>query len=256
MEKIAVIKIGGNVVDNTTLLDSFLQSLSKIEYSFILVHGGGKIATQIGRKMGIEPNIVDGRRITDRDTIDLVTMVYAGLVNKKIVAKLQMLGKNAIGLTGADANVIRSHKRPVKEIDYGFVGDIDNVNSDLLDQLISTNYLPVMVPITHDGKGQLLNTNADTIASEVAISLSSIYNTELIYCFELPGVMKDMNDNDSVINQVNFLSYEELKKEGIISAGMIPKIDNCFSSINRGVHSVRICHADNLLGKTGTTFVK
>lgn len=252
MKKLQVIKIGGNVVDNPELLDAFLSDYAQLDTATVLVHGGGKIATKIGLSLGIEPNMIDGRRVTDKETIDLVTMVYAGLVNKNIVAQLQAKGVNAIGLTGADANAILSHKRPVTTIDYGFVGDIDEINSSLLAQLLNTGYAPVMVPITHDGKGQLLNTNADTIASKVAVGLASHFEVELVYCFQLPGVMKSIEDENSLIPEMNQSAYEELKRQGIIAEGMIPKMDNCFDAIADGVKSVRICHAQHINSEVGT----
>ncbi|MCP4522426.1 MAG: acetylglutamate kinase [Cytophagales bacterium] len=243
---LTVIKIGGNIVDNPDALDSFLADFSKIEGSKILVHGGGKVATKVSKALGIEAQMIDGRRVTDAETVKVVTMVYAGLVNKTIVSKLQALDCNALGLSGADANVIRSHKRIVKDIDYGFVGDVDEVNASFLTTVLEQGVQPVMAPITHDKEGLLLNTNADTIASTVAVAMSQVMETQLIYCFELEGVMRDINDKDSVISQITPSEYKELKEEGVIVAGMIPKMDNCFDAISQGVSKVRIAHASDL----------
>ena len=259
---LSIIKIGGNIVDNPEALDNFLADFSQINGNKILVHGGGKIATKVSAALGIEAQMVDGRRITDAETIKVVTMVYAGLVNKSIVSKLQALDCNAIGLSGADANVIQSHKRVVKTIDYGFVGDVDGVNASFLKNLLEQETQPVLAPITHDKKGLLLNTNADTIASTVAVAMSKVMETQLIYCFELPGVLTDINDKNSVISSINLSTYQNLKEEGVIAAGMIPKMDNCFDAINEGVSKVRIAHALDLKailenGETkGTVLIK
>ncbi len=252
-----IIKIGGNVVDNNELLDKFLSNYAKIKGPKILVHGGGKIATKISAALGIETKMIEGRRVTDAETVKVVTMVYAGLVNKTVVSKLQALNVNAIGLSGADGNAIKSHKRPLKNgIDYGFVGDVDTVNNELLTTLIEQGYAPVMSPITHDKKGVLLNTNADTIASTIAVALSEHFEVELCYCFELAGVMGDIKDASTLINSINSASFKELKSNGTISEGMIPKMENCFDAIQNGVSEVRICHADNIHGTVGTTLVK
>jgi acetylglutamate kinase len=250
-----VIKVGGNVIDNPSLLDTFLQQFSKIEGKKILIHGGGKIATRIGDKLGIESKYVDGRRITDADTIDVVTMVYGGLVNKQLVAKLQANGCNAIGMTGADANIIPAVMRPVKEIDYGFVGDINNdqVQSAPLKALLEANLTPVFAPLTHDSKGQILNTNADTIASALAIALSKIYNVRLIYCFEKKGVLHDANDDHAVINLIDRQIYNELLADGVLTAGILPKLNNAFAAIESGVDEVLIGHADDVLSNTSDT---
>lgn len=246
-ETLYIVKIGGNVVDNDTFLDQFLKDFSSINGYKILVHGGGKIATEIGKSLGIEAIMVDGRRITDADTLKLVTMVYGGLLNKKIVAKIQANGCNALGLTGADGNVIKGHKRAVKDIDYGFVGDIDNVNGDLLKSLLHQGFTPIMAPLSHDGNGNMLNTNADTIASVIAVEMAAAFNVQLVYCFELQGVLKDINDKNSIIQDIDFNHYQELKENGVIAKGMIPKMDNSFAAIRSGVSAVRICHAENLL---------
>lgn len=243
--KLYIIKIGGNVIDDPSQLDVFLQSFARIDAHKILVHGGGKIASSISKELGIVPDMVDGRRITDAETLRVVTMVYGGLVNKNIVAKLQAFGCNAIGLTGADANILPAHKRPLKDIDYGFVGDIeeDKVDAQILATLLESGLCPVVAPLTHDRKGNLLNTNADTIASVLAISLSGNYNVSLIYCFEKAGVLRDVNDESSLISSISSTEYENLKKESVISLGMIPKLDNAFGAIRKGVKDVQIINA-------------
>ncbi len=246
--KLHVIKIGGNVIDNANNLHLFLQDFASIEGYKILVHGGGKIATQLSATLGTEPKMVDGRRITDAETLRVVTMVYAGLINKNIVAQLQQLGNNAIGLTGADGNFIRTKKRAVKTIDYGFVGDIDekSVDAEQISKLLEIDFTPIFCAITHNGEGQLLNTNADTIASALAVGLSTIYDTTLVYCFEKKGVLLDMNDEQSVINEIDPEQYEELKQQQIIHSGMLPKLDNAFAAIQSGVKAVIIGKSDEL----------
>lgn len=243
-----IIKIGGNVIDNSENLHNFLKDFTALKGNKILVHGGGKVATQLSETLGIEPKMVEGRRITDIETLKVVTMVYGGLINKNIVAQLQRYGTNAIGLTGADGNVIRTKKRPVKTIDYGFVGDIDETSIDNtnIKRLMEGGFTPVFCAITHDGDGQLLNTNADTIASALAVSLAKLYDTTLIYCFEKSGVLKDINNEDSLISDIDPQYYEELKKQQIIHSGMLPKLDNAFTAITCGVKSVIIGHANNL----------
>jgi len=256
MDKLFVIKIGGNVIDNAAALQQFLSSFSSTAAKKILIHGGGKIATKIGDQLGIESKYINGRRITDEATIDLVTMVYGGLVNKKIVAQLQSFNCNAIGLTGADANIIPATKRPVKEIDYGFAGDVKaaNINAAVLDVLLQQNITPVIAPLTHDGKGQILNTNADTIASSLAVALSKLYDVRLIYCFEKKGILTDVEDDDSVISLITKEKYRQLLDEKKLFDGIIPKIDNAFAAIDNGVHEVLIGHADDLLQNlTATT---
>jgi acetylglutamate kinase len=259
MTELVVIKIGGNVIDDEAKLSSFLKSFAAIEGKKILVHGGGKIATKIGDKLGIESKYTEGRRITDNETIDLVTMVYAGLINKKIVAQLQSCNCNAFGVTGADGNLIPAIKRPVKEIDYGFVGDIDSENmlSMYWDELLQLGFTPVVAPLTHDGKGQILNTNADTIAQELAKVLSPLYNVSLVYSFEKSGVLLDVNNDSSVINKLDKGYYNELKTGGKIFAGMLPKLDNAFAALNSGVKKIIIGNAEELgkliAGETGTT---
>lgn len=240
MEKLSIIKIGGNIIEDETSLNSFLELFSKLEGKKILVHGGGKRATHISAKLGIESKLINGRRVTDKETLEVITMVYGGLVNKNIVAKLQALQIDAIGLTGADANSIQSDKRPVKEIDFGFVGDVKKVATNSINKLIKANFTPVFCAITHDGNGQLLNTNADTIASTIAVGMSEIYQTSIYYCFELNGVLSNFNDKNSVIKQIDSKTYQELLKDKIITDGMIPKIDNCFDALNNGVSKVHI----------------
>jgi acetylglutamate kinase len=243
-----IIKIGGNVIDNSENLYHFLKDFTSLEGDKILVHGGGKVATQLSETLGIEAKLVDGRRITDIETLRVVTMVYGGLINKNIVAQLQRFGTNAIGLTGADGNFIRTKKRPVKTIDYGFVGDIDekSISPESIGRLLDAGFTPVFCAITHDGEGQLLNTNADTIASALAVALAKIYETTLIYCFEKKGVLQDIDDEDSIIRELNPERYEELKIKQIIHSGMLPKLDNAFTAIACGVKAVIIGHSDEL----------
>ncbi|MGZ3836525.1 MAG: acetylglutamate kinase [Mucilaginibacter sp.] len=243
-----IIKIGGNVIDNSENLHHFLKDFTALDGYKILVHGGGKVATQLSEELGIEPKLVDGRRITDIETLRVVTMVYGGLINKNIVAQLQRFGTNAIGVTGADGNLIRTTTRPVKAIDYGFVGDIDDesVDAQNIGKLLDAGFTPVFCAITHDGEGQLLNTNADTIASALAVALSKLYETTLIYCFEKKGVLHDINDEESVIRDIDPERYEELKKKQIIHSGMLPKLDNALTAINCGVKAVIIGRSDDL----------
>ena len=259
MAELLVIKIGGNIVDDEAKLSSFLKSFAAIKGKKILIHGGGKVATKIGDKLGIESKYVDGRRITDADTIDVVTMVYGGLINKKVVAQLQAAGCNAVGVTGADMNLLPATKRPVKEIDYGFVGDVKSnmIPAANWQVLLDNDFIPVVAPLTHDGKGQILNTNADTIAQEVAKALSSSYYVSLIYSFEKAGVLLDANDDSTVISTINPSAYQQLKTEQKIFAGMIPKLDNAFAALNSGVKRVIIGRAEELenliTGASGTT---
>jgi acetylglutamate kinase len=247
-----VIKVGGNVIDNPVLLEAFLKDFAAIPGQKILIHGGGKIATRMGDKLGIASKYVDGRRITDADTIDVVTMVYGGLVNKQLVAKLQANGCNAIGMTGADANVIPAVKRPVKTIDYGFVGDIDvdKVNVAPLQAMLTAGLTPVFASLTHDGHGQILNTNADTIASSLAIALSAHYQVRLIYCFEKKGVLRDASDDDAVINLIDRTIYQQLLEEKILTEGILPKLENAFAAIESGVKEVLIGHAADVSKNT------
>ena len=243
-----IIKIGGNVIDNSENLYRFLKDFTALPGFKILVHGGGKVATQLSETLGIEAKLVDGRRITDIETLRVVTMVYGGLINKNIVAQLQRLGNNAIGLTGADGDFIRAKKRPVKTVDYGYVGDLDenSVKAQNLVNLMNGGFTPVFCALTHDGEGQLLNTNADTIASALAVALAKYYPTTLIYCFEKKGVLKDINDEGSLIKEIDPKHYEELKKQQVIHSGMLPKLDNAFAAIACGVKKVIIGHSDDL----------
>ncbi|HWD88393.1 MAG TPA: acetylglutamate kinase [Mucilaginibacter sp.] len=247
-QQLHIVKIGGNVIDNSESLHHFLKDFTDLEGNKILVHGGGKVATQLQEELGIEPKLVDGRRITDIDTLRVVTMVYGGLINKNIVAQLQKFGTNAIGLTGADGNFIRTQKRPVKAIDYGYVGDIDekSIDPENISRLLKAGFTPVFCAITHNGEGQLLNTNADTIASALAVALSPVYETTLIYCFEKKGVLHDINDEESVIREIDPKKYEQLKEQQIIHSGMLPKLDNAFTAINCGVKAVVIGRSDDL----------
>ena len=258
-----IVKIGGNILDNPERLRSFLVDFSKLQGPKLLVHGGGKIASAIGQRLGITPVMVDGRRVTDAETLELVTMVYGGLVNKTVVAQLQAQGCNAIGMTGADANAILATKRPVGEVDYGFAGDIagnESINLSALDAILQAGLTPVFAPLTHDGKGSMLNTNADTIASVLATALATKYKVTLMYCFEKKGVLADAEDENSVIHFIGQQKYKELKETGVVTAGMIPKLDNAFSALNKGVSQVLIGEAESLLSiqdvnttYTGTT---
>jgi acetylglutamate kinase len=252
MTKVYIVKIGGNVIDNPQAFEKFLMDFSKITGLKVLVHGGGKLATDLATQLNIPQEMVNGRRITDAETLKITTMVYAGLINKQIVASLQSKNVNAIGLSGADGNSIQSSKRQITEIDYGFVGDLNakSVNADLVSSLLKLNITPVFSAITHDGKGQLLNTNADTISSALAVALSGLYDVQLNYCFEKKGVLKNVNDDDSVIGIITPQDYKQLLGEGIISKGMIPKLDNAFDAIQKGVKSVVIAHSNDLLNTT------
>ncbi len=253
-ETIKVIKIGGNVVDNPEALGRFIDDFVKLPGKKILVHGGGKEATRMSSRLEIPPTMIEGRRVTTRETLDVVTMVYAGLVNKRVVSMLQAAGCNALGLTGADGNAIRATRRKPEPIDYGFVGDIapEGVNASLIGSLLDAGVTPVFCAITHDGNGSLLNCNADTIASAVATGTASLSPVELIYCFEQPGVMEDIERPDSVIPLITPYIYKRLRAEGVVSKGMIPKIDNAFAAIAAGVRSVTIKHSDALNRTSGT----
>ncbi|MCA8829269.1 acetylglutamate kinase [Hymenobacter pini] len=244
-EGLKIFKIGGGIIDDEAQLRQFLLALSQVSGHKLLVHGGGKGASQMLRDLGIEPQMIQGRRITDAATLDIVTMFYAGKTNKQVVSLLQSFGVNALGLSGADGNAIRAVKRPVKDIDYGFVGDLpaDAVNVALLHQLLQASLTPVFCAITHDGQGQLLNTNADTIASTLARTMAAHYEVELHFCFEKDGVLRDVNDDSSVIPQITAEQYQQLKAEGIIAAGMVPKLDNAFEALEAGVERVVIENA-------------
>lgn len=250
--KVQIVKIGGNVIDEQEQLSCFLDAVASLQTHTILIHGGGKIATEISKQLGIEAQMIEGRRITDAPTLRVVTMVYAGLINKQIVASLQQRGVNAIGLCGADGNIIRSHKRQHPSIDYGFVGDVDEVNASAVQSLLEQGLTPVIAPITHDGKGQLLNTNADTIAAELAMALAVVAEVELCYCFEKAGVLLNVEDEGSLIEQLTPAHYQELRTKGAIAKGMIPKLDNAFRAAERGVQDVRIMHYTSLLEHSGT----
>ena len=247
---VTIIKIGGNIIDNPTELAQFLSDFSKIEGYKVLIHGGGKSATKMAESIGLVPQMIDGRRITDAAMLDVVVMIYAGQINKNIVAQLQANNTNAMGFSGADGNLIQSDKRNHPTINYGFVGDVKKVNTQLLETLLSNDIVPVFCAITHDGKGQLLNTNADTIASELAIALSEIFDVTLNYCFEKPGVLYDAEDDSSVIENINQELYSKLKAEKAIHSGMIPKLDNCFNSLSKGVQKIKIGHHRMLQNKT------
>lgn len=252
MDKLTIIKVGGKIVEEEQSLRQLLKDFSLIEGYKILVHGGGRSATKLAEKLGIESRMVNGRRVTDRDTLEIVTMVYGGLVNKNIVAGLQALGVNALGLTGADMNIIRSEKRPVKEVDYGFVGDVKEVNSETLSSFIQQGIVPILAPLTHDKEGNILNTNADTIAGETAKALALKFDVTLIYCFEKKGVLMNENDDESVIPDINKATFEQLVKDGIVQGGMIPKLENAFQAIEKGVKEVIITSASEFGENTGT----
>ena len=259
MKPLYVIKIGGNVIDDPENLMNFLSDFSALKGDKILIHGGGKIATKLSTDLGIKSKLIEGRRVTDGETLKIVTMVYSGLINKNIIAALQNKQCNAIGLTGADGNFIRAKKRqPVKVyseekgadilVDYGFVGDLDDtsIDSEALSKLLEAGFTPVFSAITHDGKGQLLNTNADTIASIIAVSMAKLYETSLIYCFEKAGVLMNVEDDSTLIKSINPPYYHELKRQGIINEGMIPKLDNAFEAIEQGLKEVCIGKSDSL----------
>ena len=272
-EKITVVKVGGAVVEDELQLSSLLRDFIAIKGRKVLVHGGGRRATKVAAALGIESKMVNGRRITDADMLEVVTMVYGGLVNKNIVARLQAHGINALGLTGADMNVIRSHKRPpititphqflpsqgrsggvsiTQSIDYGFVGDVDEADGEILQMLIEEGITPVMAPLTHDGEGHILNTNADTIAAETAKALADYYDVTLIYCFEKKGVLSNPDDDDSVIPTINREDFERYKADGTVAGGMIPKLENAFDAIDAGVSRVIITQATAIDGEQGT----
>ena len=252
MEKLILVKVGGKVVEEEASLNRLLADFSNIDGLKLLVHGGGRMATEIAGQLGIESQMIEGRRITDATMLKIVTMVYAGWINKTIVARLQALGIDAIGLTGADMNMIRSIKRPIEQRDYGFVGDVKNIRLDMLHILLMQKMVPVIAPITHDMNGQLLNTNADTIASELAKSLASRFDVTLIYCFEKDGVLCNKNDEESVIPLIDRSLFNAYKENGVIQGGMIPKLENAFKAVDAGVKEVIITKAI-ALGKNGGT---
>ena len=253
-EKLTIVKVGGAVVEDEAQLAQLLKDFSAIEGRKLLVHGGGRKATKVAEALGIESKMVGGRRITDADMLNVVTMVYGGLVNKNLVARLQANGVNALGLTGADMDVIRSHKRPIKDgVDFGYVGDVDKANGQMLSKLIEEGIIPVMAPLTHDGQGNILNTNADTIASETAKALAPFYDVTLIFSFEKKGVLRNPDDDDSVIPIISRADFIKYKTDGTISGGMLPKIENALGAIDSGVSRVIITLATALDGNSGTT---
>jgi len=258
MQHLTVIKIGGNIVDNEQSLQAFLSTYAKIQGPKVLVHGGGKLATRLAAQLGIETQMVNGRRITDEQMLPVAVMVYAGLINKQITAQLQARNCDAIGISGADARLIQSHKRATSPVNYGFVGDIQStdVNIDRLKQLIDIGLCPVFSAITADREGQLLNTNADTIASNIAIALANTYQVSLVYCFERKGVLQNINDENSVISSIDKTSFAQLKQEGVIADGMLPKIENALAAINQGVNKVCIKQAEDLLDNTAGTTIQ
>lgn len=253
--KLTVVKIGGNVIDNPVSLKAFLADFAALEGYKILVHGGGKIATKTAEGLGITAVFHEGRRITDKPMLDIAVMTYAGLINKDVTAQLQALGNNAMGFTGADGNLILSEKRKNAAVDFGFVGDVLAVNADLLKVLVEQNVVPVFCAITHDGHGQLLNTNADTIASTVAVACSKYFDVRLMYCFEKKGVLMDSENEESVIKSLTFDAYNTLREQGIIHSGMLPKLENCFNAINQGVTQIGIGSPEMLKGESVYTLV-
>ena len=256
MDRLTIVKVGGKVVEEPELLDRLLDAFTTITGYKILVHGGGKAATDLAARLGVETKMVDGRRITDLETLEIVTMVYGGLINKRVVAGLQARNCNALGLTGAALDLVRARKRAVTDIDYGYAGDVENVNSRELRIILGENVIPVVAPLTHDGKGMMLNTNADTIASRLAIELSHFYKVLLFYCFEKRGVLSDPLDDDSVLGELTEPQFLEYQEAGIISSGMIPKLYNGFKAIHNGVSEVLITNPDNFYKGRGTRLVR
>lgn len=256
MDRLTIVKVGGKVVEEPELLNSLLDDFVRVTGYKILVHGGGKAATNIAEKLGVETRMVEGRRITDAAMLEIVTMVYGGLVNKKVVAGLQARNLNAAGFTGADLDLIRARKRPVTDIDYGFVGDVENINTRELRLLLNENVVPVIAPLTHDGYGQILNTNADTIAAQLAIDLSHYFKVFLFYCFEKRGVLSDPLDDDSVMPELTENMFIENQELGIISTGMIPKLQNGFKALHNGVNEVLITNPQNFSKGRGTRLIK
>jgi acetylglutamate kinase len=254
MKTLKVVKIGGNIIDNPTALHNILSDFSKLKHPKILVHGGGTKTTELSKKLGITTNVIEGRRVTSQETLPIATMVYGGLINKNIVTMLQAKSCNSIGLSGADGNSIKAIKRPVKNIDYGLVGDIKEVNTSFINVLLEQNITPVFCALTHTKEGQILNTNADTIASEIAVAMSLYYSVELLYCFEKPGVLKDINDEKSTIATLTQETFKVLLEQKIIANGMIPKIENCFSSLKKGVQKVCIGNASLIKTKSKDTY--
>jgi len=255
MDKLHVVKVGGTILNDAELLNRFLNAFAAIEGSKILVHGGGKNATELSKKLSIETKMLNGRRITDSATLEVVVMVYAGLINTNLVAQLQSRGVNALGLSGADLNIIHAHKRNHPTIDYGLVGDIQQVDGGKLQDLVDLGITPVLCPITSDKSGQLLNTNADTIATETAKAMNTQYQVTLKYCFEYPGVMRDIAKDNLPINHLNRTLYDKLKSDGKVYSGMLPKIDNAFSALEAGVQKVAICGINNLTNEKDLTWI-
>ena len=245
-QHLTIIKVGGKIVENPASLNALLHDFSKVEGRKLLVHGGGRSATQIAERLGVETKMVDGRRITDEQMLEVVTMVYGGLVNKRIVAGLQAEGVNAIGLTGADMGIVLSDKRPVKTVDYGWVGDVRRVNAEAVATLIESHCCPVIAPLTHDGQGHMLNTNADTMAAEMAKALAKTYDVTLMYCFEKAGVLADENDDNSLIPTITPAVLADLKAHGVVTGGMLPKLDNAMACVEAGVETVVITRADHI----------
>lgn len=254
MKKIKIIKIGGKLIENKDLLNSLCNELPKYYPNCVLVHGGGTLAGQLATKLGLEVKMHDGRRITDAETLKVTVMAYAGLANKTVVAELQKRGVNACGVSGCDMGIVKSHKRPVKDIDWGFVGDIDSVDCDMVSMLLEKGIMPVFSPITYSQDGELLNTNADSVANAVATALAERYDVELTFCFDKPGVLMDINDDSSAIPSINREQYAELKESGVIYSGMLPKLENAFKTIDSGVSAVRLTDPDHLNG--GTVIIK
>ncbi len=253
-QQITIVKVGGKIVENPETLNQLLHDFSALPGKKVLVHGGGRTATDMASRLGIETHMVEGRRITDADMLRVVTMVYAGLVNKNVVARLQGCGVNALGLTGADMDVIRSHRRPLKNgIDYGFVGDVDHVDGERLSMLVEAGITPVMAPLTHNGQGDMLNTNADTIAAETAKALADHYDVTLVYCFEHAGVLTNPDDEESVIPLITREKFELLKADGTVSGGMLPKIENSLAAVEAGVKRVVITKANKIGTNQGTS---
>jgi acetylglutamate kinase len=249
MQRLTVLKVGGNVIDSEPALKRFLDDVAVLARSrrIVLVHGGGKLATDLSAQLGLPTTMMNGRRVTDAETLRVVTMVYAGFINKNIVVGLQARQCNALGLTGADANILHAHKRPLLDgVDYGFVGDVDATDAAMLGSLLAIGLTPVFAPLTHDGTGTMLNTNADTVASALASAMAGEYEVELLYCFEKAGVLRDVHDETSVIPELNAHEYQALRTAGAIAKGMIPKLDNAFAALQAGVRTVLICHADSL----------
>ncbi|TCO10520.1 acetylglutamate kinase [Natronoflexus pectinivorans] len=256
MQDLTIVKVGGKVVEEADSLFGLLNDFVSLPSPKILVHGGGRSATSVAARLGIETKMVEGRRITDGAMLEVVTMVYGGLVNKGVVSGMQARGCNALGMTGADMNIIQSVKRTNSAIDYGFVGDIKEVNANAIDALLKADVVPVIAPLTHDGNGQLLNTNADTMASALASAMSALYRVTLVFCFELPGVLKDIDNPESVISIINPNVYENLKRDGVVADGMIPKLDNSFDALKKGVYQIKITNTAGLAIPSAGTVLK